>query len=122
MVYGALLSYFVNYKQIILSASQNNYVIMYRYNIITAVKTVLQMMSSLLPFCYIWWICLEIVAGTVNSIILHFSVKKRYPWLNTSIKSGRAKFKDYKDLWVRTKQVFAFKLSHLIFNGSINIL
>ena len=121
MVYGALLSYFVNYKQIILSASQNNYVIMYRYNIITAVKTVLQMMSSLLPFCYIWWICLEIVAGTVNSIILHFSVKKRYPWLNTSIKSGRAKFKDYKDLWVRTKQVFAFKLSHLIFNGSINI-
>lgn len=121
MVYGALLSYFVNYKQIILSASQNNYVIMYRYNTITVVKTLLQMSSSLLPFCYIWWICLEIVAGTVNSIILHLSVKKRYPWINTSIKLGRAKFKDYKDLWVRTKQVFAFKLSHLIFNGSINI-
>lgn len=121
MVYAALLSYFVNYRQVILTASQNNYVIMYRYNTITVVKTLLQMASSLLPFCYIWWICLEIVAGTVNSIILHLSVKKRYPWLNTSIKLGKAKFKDYKDLWVKTKQVFAFKLSHLIFNGSINI-
>lgn len=121
MVYGALLSYFINYRQIILSASQNNYVIVYRYNTITIVKTLLQMASSFLPFCYIWWIGLELVAGTVNSLILHLSVKKRYPWLNTSIKLGKAKFKDYKELWVKTKQVFAFKVSHLIFNGSINI-
>lgn len=121
MVYGALLSYFINYRQIILSASQNNYVIMYRYNTITIVKTLLQMASSFLPFCYIWWIGLELVAGTVNSLILHLSVKKRYPWLNTSIKLGKAKFKDYKELWVKTKQVFVLKLSHLVFNGSINL-
>ena len=93
MVYGALLSYFINYRQIILSASQNNYVIVYRYNTITIVKTLLQMASSFLPFCYIWWIGLELVAGTVNSLILHLSVKKRYPWLNTSIKLGKAKIK-----------------------------
>ena len=121
MVYGALLSYFINYRQIILSASQNNYVIMYRYNTITIVKTLLQMASSFLPLCYIWWIGLELVAGTANSVILHLSVKKRYPWLNTSIRLGKAKFKDYKDLWRKTKQVFAFKVSHLIFTGSINI-
>lgn len=121
MVYGALLSYFANYKQIILSASQNNYVIMYRYNTITVVKTVLQMASSFLPYCYVWWIFMELIAGTVNSFILHLSVKKRYPWLDTSIKLGKAKFKDYKDLWVKTKQVFVLKISHLVFNGSINL-
>lgn len=121
MVYSSLLSYFVNYRQIILSASQNNYVIMYRYNTITILKTFLQMACSFLPYCYIWWICLELVAGTVNSLVLHLSVKKRYPWLDVSIKLGKAKFKDYKDLWLKTKQVFAFKVSHLIFNGSINI-
>lgn len=122
MVYGALLSYFVNYRQIILSASQNNYVIMYRYQTINVVKILLQIMCSFLPYSYIWWIMMEVVAGTINSIILHWSVKKRYPWLDTSIKLGKAKFQDYKDLWIKTKQVFAFKLSHLIFNGSINIL
>ncbi len=36
-------------------------------------------------------------------------------------KIRKVKFKDYKELWVKTKQVFAFKVSHLIFNGSINI-
>lgn len=122
IVYGALLSYFVNYRQIILSASQNNYVIMYRYQTINVVKILLQMACSFLPYCFIWWICMELVAGTINSVILHWSVKKRYPWLDTSIKLGKAKFQDYKDLWVKTQQVFAFKISHLIFNGSINIL
>lgn len=121
MVYGALLSYFVNYKQIILSASQNNYVIIYRYNTITVVKTLSQMASSFLPYCYVWWILMELIAGTVNSLILHLSVKKRYPWLDTSIKLGKAKFKDYKELWTKTKQVFVLKISHLVFNGSINL-
>lgn len=122
MVYGALLGYFVNYRQIILSASQNNYVIMYRYQTINVGKILLQIACSFLPYCFIWWICMELVAGTINSVILHWSVKKRYPWLDTSIKLGKAKFHDYKDLWVKTQQVFAFKVSHLIFNGSINIL
>ena len=121
MVYGALLSYFVNYKQIILSASQNNYVIMYRYNTIIIIKTLLQMSSSFLPYCYVWWILMELVAGTVNSFILHLSVKKRYPWLDTSVKLGKEKFKEYQELWVKTKQVFVLKISHLVFNGSINL-
>lgn len=122
MVYGSLLGYFINYKQIILSASQNNYVIMYRYNTINIIKTILQMCTSFLPFCYIWWIFMELISSTTNSIILNISVKKHYPWLNTSIKIGKLKFKHYTDLWTKTKQVFTFKLSHLIFNGSINIL
>lgn len=121
MVYGALLSYFVNYRQIILSASQNNYVIIYRYQTINVAKILLQIACSFLPYCFVWWILMELLAGTVNSIILYWSVKKRYPWLMTSTKLGKTKFADYKDLWIKTKQVFAFKISHLIFNGSINI-
>lgn len=122
MVYGALLGYFVNYKQIILSASQNNYVIIYRYNTITVIKTLLQMFLSFLPYNVIWWIGLEIVATTINSIVLIYSVRRYYPWLDTSVDHGKNIFSDYKDLWLKTKQVFVFKISHLIFNGSINIL
>ncbi len=109
MVYGALLSYFINYRQIILSASQNNYVIVYRYNTITIVKTLLQMASSFLPFCYIWWIGLELVAGTVNSLILHLSVKKRYPWLNTSIKLERQNLKITRNYGLKQSRYLLLK-------------
>lgn len=120
MVYGALLGYFVNYRQIILSASQNNYVIMYRYQTINMVKVLLQITCSFSTYSYIWWIVMEIVSGTANSVFLHYSVKKRYPWLQTQIKLGKAKFQDYKELWIKTKQIFVLKLSHLMFTGSIN--
>lgn len=122
LVYGALLGYFVNYRQIILSASQNNYVIICRYQTINVVKILLQIACSFLPYCFIWWIVMELFASTANTFVLRYSVKKRYPWLNTTIRLGKAKFKDYKSLWIKTKQVFAFKISHLIFNGSINIM
>ncbi|MCF0193809.1 MAG: sugar transporter [Bacteroidaceae bacterium] len=121
LVYGALLSYFVNYPQIVLSASQNNYVIIYRYQTITVIKVLLQMACSHLPHCYVWWVLIEVLAGTVNSIVLRHSVRKHYPWLATSIRLGRERFHDYKDLWIKTKQVFVLKLSHLVFNGSINL-
>lgn len=121
MVYGALLGYFFNYRQIVLSASQNNYIIIYRYQTIMVVKVLLQIGTSFLPYCFIWWIIMELIASTVNSIILHWSVKRHYPWLHTSIKLGKAKFKDYQSLWTKTKQVFVLKLSHLVFNGSINV-
>jgi len=121
MLYSSLVGYFVNYKQIILSASQQNYVILWRYNTILIVKIIAQMAMSYLPYNFIWWIALEVITITVYSIVINRTIGRYYPWLKTSDKHGKVKFKDYKYLWTKTKQVFVLKISHLIFNGSINI-
>lgn len=121
MLYASLLGYFINYRQIILSASQQNYVIMIRYNTAMIVKTILQIFVSFLPSGYIWWILLEALAITVYSFILNRAIRQHFPWLETSIARGKAKFKEYKGLWTKTKQVFAYKLCHLVFNSSTSI-
>ncbi len=122
MLYASLLGYFINYRQIILSASQQNYVIMIRYNTAMIVKTILQIFVSFLPSGYIWWILLEALAITVYSFILNRAIRQHFPWLETSIARGKAKFKEYKGLWTKTKQVFVLKLSHLVLNSSTNML
>ena len=122
MLYAALLGYFVNYKQIILSASQQNYVIVIRYQITIIVKVILQILVSFLHYNYIWWILLEALTITIYTFILNKAIYKYFPWLETSIARGKAKFKEYIGLWTKTKQVFVLKLSHLVFNSSTNIL
>lgn len=122
MLYSALLGYFVNYKQIILSASQQNYVIMLRYNTAITLKVILQIVTSFLPYNYLWWIALEAITITVYTFILNGTIRKYFPWLESSVKRGKEKFKEYKNLWTKTKQVFVLKLSHLVFNSSTNIL
>lgn len=122
MLYSALLGYFVNYKQIILSASQQNYVIMLRYNTAVTLKVILQILTSFLPYNYLWWIALEALTITIYTFILNGTIRKYFPWLETSVRRGKEKFKEYKNLWTKTKQVFCFKLAHIAFNSSANIL
>lgn len=121
MLYSSLLGYFINYRQIILSASQHNYVVSWRYNITMMIKVILQIGASYLPYNYILWILLEVITISTYSIILNKTINRYFPWLDTSIHTGKEKFKEYKSLWIKTKQVFVLKVSHLLFNGSINI-
>jgi O-antigen/teichoic acid export membrane protein len=122
MLYGALLGYFVNFKQIILSASQQNYVIILRYNTSVVIKVILQILTSFLPYNYLWWIALEAITISIYTLIINRTIKKKYPWLQASYRVGKERFKDYKELWTKTKQVFCLKISHVVFNSSTNML
>lgn len=122
MLYAALLGYFVNFRQIILAASQQNYVVMLQYNTAVISKVILQIATSFLPYNYLWWIALEAISITAFTFLINRSIRKRFPWLQASHKEGREKFREYKGLWTKTKQVFCFKVSHLVLNSSTNML
>ena len=122
MLYASLLSYFVNFRQIILSASQQEYVVTWRYNIAIVTKVLLQIATSFLPYNYLWFIALEAITITVYTFILNRTIRSHFPWLEASVARGKAKFKEYKELWVKTKQVFVLKVSHIVFNSCTDIL
>lgn len=122
MLYASLLGYFVNYRQVLLSASQQNYVIMLRYNTTVIIKVILQILTSFLPYNYIWWILLEAITISVYTVLINGTIRKHFPWLESSYSRGKEKFSKYKDLWSKTKQVFCLKVSHVVFNSSTNVL
>lgn len=111
LLFSALLSYFFNYKQIVLSANQQNYKIQYSYNSVMAVKTLVQMWAVYsLPDGYVWWLFFEAVFAIIGSWSLHRMTMKEFPGLlnvKTSFKELRTK---YSSIVTKVKQIFFHRI------------
>lgn len=117
LLFSALLSYFVNYKQILLSADQKGYLILYTYKSSILVKVFAQILAvSLLQNGYVWWLGLEVVFSVVGSITLNHTVIRHYPFLTNSNLSFKQLCKKYSIILTKTKQFFFRRISEVVLN------
>ncbi len=119
---STLIGYFINYKQIMISSIQKNYIISMYFNIAMLAKTLVQIFYILYYHDFYGWIIIGLVFNIGYSLVLNLKIKSEFPWLNTSVKQGKDLFKEYKTLWTKTKQVFAHKVSYLVLNQTDQIL
>lgn len=111
LLFSALLGYFYNYKQILLSASQLDYKIQYSYKSISFLKLLCQiLMVSKFSNGYIWWLVLEFVFAIVASLTLNIMIKKTFPYLHKSDATFNALCVKYKVFTAKIKQVFFHKI------------
>ncbi len=111
LLVSALLSYFVNYKQIVLSADQREYKIQYSYKASMLVKLLCQMLViRFLDNGYVWWMVLEVVFAVVASGALNQVITRTYPYLETDMDSGKELAKKYPDILTKVKQLFFHKI------------
>lgn len=114
-LFSSLLGYFVNYKQVVLSADQKDYKIQYSYRLPAFVKTLAQIIViPLVANGYIWWLILEVVFSVVGAISLSRVVKKTYPYLKTVKTPGKQLAKQYPVVIVKIKQIFVHKFSTFV--------
>lgn len=111
LLFSSLLSYFVNYKQIVLSADQKEYKIQYSYKAAVLVKLVFQIVFiKIFDNGYIWWVVLEVLFAIVASVALSCTVKRTYPYLADSKLSGKELLARHPVVWTKTKQLFFHKI------------
>lgn len=111
LLISALLSYFINYKQIILSADQKEYKIQYSHKLSMLVKILVQILAiKYLNNGYVWWLVLEVGFAVIASIALNIVVKKTYPYLDTDLSRGQVLSKKYPDIITKIKQLFFHKI------------
>ena len=111
LLFSALLGYFVNYKQILLSANQQDYKIQYSYRTVILIKVIFQMFSVYyFEDGYIWWLFYEIIFAILGSISLHYATLKEFP----NLRKTKKKYKELKDkysfLVIKIKQLFFHKI------------
>ncbi len=112
MLFGALISYFVNYRQIVLSANQQQYQITRTYSTALLVKVVFQMIAvSVFQNGYLWWLIMEFVFAILSSWILDYQIRKTCPELDTRTADGATLRKKYPDVITKVKQLFIHKIS-----------
>lgn len=104
---ASLLSYFINYRQIVLSADQQQYRIITSTQSIGIAKVILQILAiRFFDYGYVWWLALELFMAFVSSYALDCCVRKTYPWLRAKPSDGSMLQKQYPGIIVQTKQVF----------------
>lgn len=112
LLVSSLLGYFVNYRQIVLAADQQQYRITYNTQSIRIIKVILQILAvRFLSYGYLWWLVLELLMAILSSYILNRCVRKVYPWLQTATCKGVELQKSYPDIITKTKQIFFHQIA-----------
>lgn len=112
MLWSAMLGYFVNYRQVLLTADQKDYRICLSYRTAMIAKTLLQMWAvSSLADGYVWWLILEGVFAAVGAWAVNLAVKWSFPHLRRSRKRFRELRREFPEVELKVRQVFFHKIA-----------
>ena len=115
---SSLIGYFINYRQILLSADQKNYLVAIYYQSANLVKLALQILLAYHYKNLYVWVAVEFLFGIIGCIILNWKINKEYPWLNVDKRRGKQLLKQYPDIITKTKQVFIHKIKDFVLSKS----
>lgn len=107
---SSLIGYFINYRQIILTADQKNYLVAIYLQSANILKIILQIFLAYTYQNLYVWVGIELVFGIIGCVILNWKINKEYPWLHVDKKKGRLLLKKYPDIITKTKQVFIHRI------------
>lgn len=111
---SSLIGYFINYRQILLSADQKNYLVAIYYQSARLVKLGLQIYLAYYYKNLYVWVAVEFLFGIIGCIILNWKINKEYPWLLVNKKQGKNLLKQYPEIITKTKQVFIHKIKDFV--------
>ncbi len=113
---SSLIGYFINYKIVLLSADQRNYVVSVYSQTANLFKVLLQMILAYYTGNYILWVIVEFSFGIIYSVILNWKIKEIYPWLSSDVRQGKALLKKYPKILQNTKQLFVHKVGSVAYS------
>lgn len=118
----SLLNYWFNYSKILLISDQKNYLLQGYIQGANYLKIITQILCLYFYNNFIIWVFLELIFAIGLSIVLHFLVKKQYPWLVIDKKINIFESEDYQSIKIKTKQVFVHRLSGYMLTSTDSIL
>lgn len=115
LLVGTLLSYFINYTQVVLQADQQNYVVTRTVQTVGLVKVLVQMSVVLiLDNPYVWWLVVEGVSAVVSAVALDCVTRRRYPYLNEPVASTSELLHRYSGILRDTRRLFIHRISYYV--------
>ena len=115
LLISTLLGYFVNYRQIVLTADQKEYKITLNTQGFKIIKVLLQIAAiCCLSNGYVYWLVLELMMSFTTAVALDRLLKKEYPWLKPTPSIGRKIKRKYPEIITKTKQVFYHQVAGVV--------
>ena len=123
LLFSSLLGYFVNYKQILLSADQKEYKIQFSARLVSLIKLVAQAVAvRYFANPYIWWLSLEVVFTVLSAYFLNRVIYRDYPYLKGKVANvGELRHK-FPDVVTKVKQLFFHKIGGFVLSQTSPII
>ena len=123
LLFSSLLSYFANYRQVLLSADQKDYKIQYSFKGVLLAKVLVQIVAvKYFVNGYVWWLILEVVFAIVASYTLDRTVRHAYPFISSCRLSLKALDAKYPVIKIKVKQIFVHKICDSCVNAINSVL
>lgn len=119
---SSVAGYVFNYKQLLVSANQKQYLVNAYFQTIAIVQSLTQI---LLAWYYrnLWlWVVVGLIFTIIGIIVFNIRIRQLYPWLRVNISEGRKNLKKYPEVLKKTRQIFIYKIKDFILYRSDEIL
>lgn len=119
---STIAGYIFNYKQLLVSANQKQYLVNSYFQTISIVQSLVQL---LLAYYYrnLWlWVIVGLFFTIIGIIIFNYRIRRLYPWLSVNLKEGRQNLKKYPEILKKTRQIFIQKIKDIILCHSDEIM
>ena len=119
---SSVAGYIFNYRQLLVSANQKQYLVNAYFQTIAIVQSLAQIV---LAYYYrnLWlWVVVGLVFTIIGIIVFNIRIRQLYPWLRINLKQGRQNLKVYPAVLKKTRQVFVQKIKDFILYRSDELL
>lgn len=106
--------YLFNYKQLLVSANQKQYLVSVYFHIISILQSFTQILLAYYYRNLYLWVVVGLVFTIIGIIIFNHRIHQLYPWLQISLKEGRSNLSRYPEVLRKTRQVFIQKMKDFI--------
>lgn len=112
LLLAAMLGYIINYQQIVLSADQQEYKIIYNVQGFRALKLLMQVIGiGYFHQGYVYWLIVELFMSVSTCLFLHKTIRKNFPWLHPDLSKGKVLAQKHSEIIKKTKQLFFHKFA-----------
>ena len=114
--------YIFNYKQLLVSANQKQYLVNAYFQTIGIVQSIVQILLAYFYRNLYLWVAVGLVFTVIGIIVFNIRIRQLYPWLRIDLKKGRQNLKQYPEVLRKTRQIFVQKIKDFILYRSDELL
>lgn len=118
----SMAGYIFNYKQLLVSANQKQYMVNAYFQTISIVQSLVQIFLAYHYRNLYLWVVVGFAFTIIGIIVFNYRIRQLYPWLRISLKEGRQNLNNYPEVLKKTRQIFVQKIKDFILYRSDEIL
>lgn len=118
----SMAGYIFNYRQLLVSANQKQYVVNAYFQTINVVQIITQIVLAYYYRNLYLWVVVGFVFTMIGCIVFNRRIRKVYPWLRIDLKAGKRNLKQYPEVLKKTRQIFVLKIKDFILNRSDELM